>query len=60
MTECFYNKFHPTLPQCKNEGKELGPEFLKTGYGTDTWTWCEKHSSPFTRDAEAAQPKEPT
>ena len=52
MTECFYNKFHPTLPQCKNEGRLL-VECLKTGNGTDHWTWCEQHSAPFTRDPVA-------
>jgi hypothetical protein len=52
MNECFYNKFHPTLPQCRNEGKSLPKgEFLQTGNGTDTWTWCAEHSAPFTRDS---------
>ena len=53
MTECFYNKFHPTLPQCKHEGRPLPEGFFKTGNGTDSWTWCEAHSKPFTRDPVA-------
>ena len=52
MTECFYNKWHPTLPQCKSEGEPLGKEFFKTGNGTDSWTWCKKHQQPFRRDPE--------
>lgn len=52
MTECFYNKFHPTLPQCNKEGRPLPETFLKTGNGTDFWTWCVEHSQPFTRDPE--------
>ena len=51
MVECFYNKFHPSLPQCKNEGKPLPMgRFLSTGNGTDSWTWCVAHSKPFVRD----------
>jgi hypothetical protein len=40
MAECFQNKFHPHLPQCKAAG-----EFLRAAIGnpTDNWTWCAEH-----------------
>lgn len=39
--ECYHNKFHPNLPQCKK--RLVYHATTKVGNLTDSWTWCKKH-----------------
>jgi len=46
MSECYFNKYHTTLPQCPATEVKTRPEWgrPKTGNVTDSWTWCAQHA----------------
>jgi hypothetical protein len=55
--ECYYNKFHPTKPQCPETDVYLSPNM--TGTFVDDWTWCAKHLPPRRLDVPERRPHDP-